>query len=59
MNPDKKNFVRCIKCNYFDAARDCAHCQKCLGHELAEMIASANIEILKIGSAKKLMADQN
>lgn len=51
---------RCVKCNYFDAAKDCKHCQKCLQYEVVGMIADSNTEIFKSNVLeKKLLKDVN
>jgi ribosomal protein L40E len=50
----------CIKCNYFDAADDCMHCQKCLQYELIKMVSDSNVEIFKSAFlSKNLLKDSN
>lgn len=50
----------CIKCQYFDAADDCLHCQKCLQYELVKMVSESTVEILKpTFFSKNLLKDSN
>lgn len=50
---------RCIKCNYFDAAPHCEHCQKCIPVEVSALVDLATIEILKVRSKKNLLREVN